>query len=145
MTAALPSLSVNIGAERFAARLRRDLAPRSCECLLGLLPYAGQVIHARWSGEALWSPLAAALPAGLVLPRENAKGHPVPGEILFYAGGRSEPELLVVYGSSRFACEAGPLEGNPVLSIQDRLDRIVEIGHQVLWNGALPLRIEVSP
>lgn len=145
MSAALPALSVNIGAERFAARLRRDLAPCSCECLLGLLPYSGQVIHARWSGEALWSPLAAALPAGLVLPRENAKGHPVPGEILLYAGERSEPELLVVYGSSRFACEAGALEGNPVLIIHDRLERIAEVGRRVLWNGALPLRIEVSP
>lgn len=145
MSAALPSLCVNIGAERFAARLRRDLAPRSCECLLGLLPYAGQVIHARWSGEALWSPLAAALPAGFVLPRENPVGHPTPGQILLYAGARSEPEILVVYGASRFACEAGALEGNPVLTIEDRLERISQLGREVLWRGAMRLHIEASP
>jgi hypothetical protein len=135
------SLSVNIGAESFSARLRHDLAPRSCECLTALLPYSGKAIHARWSGEALWSPLSGVLPADLILPRENPSGHPGPGEILLYAGERSEPELLIVYGKSRFACRAGALEGNPVLVIEGRLDRLQQLGPEVLWGGAMELRI----
>ena len=136
------TLTVRIGPESFPARLRHDLAPRSCEGLLALLPYSGAVIHARWSGEALWSPLAAAWPADLLLPPENPRGTPRPGEVLLYAGERSEPELLIVYGTSRFACKAGPLEGNQVLTIEDRLESIARLGREVLWGGAMTLSIE---
>jgi hypothetical protein len=139
------TLTITLGTETFAARLRRDLAPRSCDCLMALLPYSGKVIHARWSGEAVWSPLAGAWPADLMLPRENPNRHPAPGEILLFAGEQSEPELLIVYGTSRFACKAGPLEGNPVLTLEDRLDRLTQLGHQILWDGAMTLRIEVTP
>lgn len=145
MPADLHTLTLKIGTERFRARLRRELAPRSCECLLSLLPYSGNVIHARWSGEALWSPLSGTLPPELRLPPENARHQPTAGEVLLFAGECSEPELLIVYGRSRFACVAGALEGNPVLAIEDGLDRIVRLGREVLWNGAKPLRIEVSP
>jgi Protein of unknown function (DUF3830) len=126
-------------------RVRNDLAPRACEYLLGLLPYSGKAIQARWSGEALWSPLAGAVPADLTLPLEHATGDPIPGEIWLYAGELSEPELLVVYGISRFACKAGPLAGNPVLVIEERLGRLSQLGHDVLWGGAMELRIEVRP
>lgn len=136
---------LKIGSESFLARLRQDLAPRSCECLLALLPYTGSVIHARWSGEALWSPLAAVMAPGLVLPLENPKGRPRPGEVLLYAGVGSEPELLIPYGPNRFACKAGALEGNPVLRIEEGLERISRLGLDVLWRGAMPLSIEVSP
>lgn len=138
-------MTLKLGSESFSARLRQDLAPRSCECLLALLPYKGSLIHARWSGEAMWAPLAAVMAPGLVLPLENPKGHPRVGEVLLYAGVNSEPELLIPYGPSRFACKAGALEGNPVLSIEDGLERISRIGLDVLWRGALPLSIEVSP
>jgi Protein of unknown function (DUF3830) len=139
------SLTITIGSEAFTARLRRDLAPRSCECLMALLPYSGKVIHARWSGEAIWSPLAGVWPQNLMLPTENPRHRPNPGEVLLYAGAVSEPELLIVYGVSRFACKAGPLEGNPVLGLEDRLDRLTELGLQALWDGTMTLRIEVTP
>ena len=138
-------LILTIGTERFTARLRRDLAPRSCESLLGLLPYAGKALHARWSGEALWSPLAEVLPPDIGLPSENVTASPAPGQLLLYAGERSVPELLIPYGTSRFACKAGPLQGNPVLSIEDRLDRLAELGAEILWQGTRELRIEASP
>jgi len=110
---------------------------------MALLPYAGKVIHARWSGEALWSPLAAVMPSDLIMPRENPRGEPKPGELLLYAGARSEPEILIVYGTSRFACKAGPLEGNPVLTLEDGLDRFERLGREVLWKGAMELHIEL--
>lgn len=138
------SLILKIGIESFAARLRHDLAPRSCECLLALLPYSGKLIQARWSGDAMWAPLEPAFPAGVLLPPEHPVGRPVPGEVLLYAGPLSGPELLIPHGASRFACQAGPIEGNPVLSIEGRLERLAELGHEVLWKGAKELHIEVS-
>ncbi|HEY3859252.1 MAG TPA: DUF3830 family protein [Gammaproteobacteria bacterium] len=139
------NLILSIGSERFTARLRRDLALHSCDYLLGLLPYKGHVIHARWSGEALWAPLADAIPAGRTLPGESATADPAPGLVLLYAGERSVPELYMPYGVNRFACKVGPLEGNHVLSIEDGLQRLAEIGSEVLWKGAKEIRIEVSP
>ena len=139
------TLKFSIGADRFTARLRRDLAPRSCDYLLGLLPYAGWAIHARWSGEALWAPLEAVVSPDLVLPSESATADPVPGQVLLYAGERSVPELFIPYGDNRFACKYGPLQGNPVLTLEDGARRLIELGPEVLWKGARELRIEVSP
>ena len=105
-----------------------------------LLPYLRKVIHAR-SGEALWSPLGGAISSALSLPSESSTDEPRPGEILLYAGPISEPELLIVYGAARFACEAGRLEGNPVLAIEEGLDLLAKLGRDVLWRGAVELRI----
>lgn len=134
-------LDLEIGSMGFSATLRDDLAPQSCERLMSVLPYRGRVIHARWSGEALWSPLGEAWPAGLRLPRENARCQPKPGEALLYAGDLSEPELLIPYGTVRFACNAGALEGNPVLTIDASTSALAEIGRQVLWNGGMSLKL----
>lgn len=142
MSSGVHSVTVRIGAEPFPARLLRDQAPRSCKVLMALLSYSGKVIHARWSGEALWSPLAEVWTLGLVLPLESPGTLLRPGEVLLYAGGRSEPELLIPYGTSRFASKAGPLEGNPVLVIENRLERLFELGRDVLWRGAMPFSIE---
>lgn len=106
------------------------------------MPYYGKIIHAQWSGESCWSPLAAIWPPGSILPPENATGHPAPGEILLFAGDLSEPEILVAYGPSRFASKPGPLAGNPVLTIEDRLARLAELGREILWRGAMEFRIE---
>lgn len=145
MGMASETLTFSIGSERFTAWLRRDRAPRSCEYLLGLLPFGAQAIHARWSGEALWVPLTATVPQDLVLPRESATADPVPGQVLLYAGERSVPELYIPYGVNHFACKHGPLEGNLVLTLEDGVQRLAEIGPEVLWKGARELRIEVSP
>src|SRR5215472_11106921 len=119
MLSALPSVSVVIGGGSFSARVRHDLAPVSCAQLEALTPLHCDVVHARWSGDAVWSPLAAVW-LGPSLPPESATGYPIPGQILLFAGEQSEPELLIAYGSCRFASKAGPLEGNPVLTIDSR-------------------------
>jgi hypothetical protein len=135
-------LDLEIGATRFSAALRRDLAPHSCERLMSLLPYHGTVIHARWSGEALWSPLGSAWAAGQYIPPENATCEPQAGQVLLYAGDLSEPELLIPYGTARFACKAGSLDGNPVLTIDEALSALAEIGRHVLWKGAVDFKIK---
>jgi hypothetical protein len=142
MSQTLPKLRMAIGGEIFHARLRYDLAPRSCDRLVRLLPYHGELVHAQWSGQSCWSPLSSCWPPGEVLPPENAIACPSPGEVLLFGGDLSEPELLIAYGPSRFASIAGPLAGNPVLTIEDRLARLIELGRQILWRGAVDLRIE---
>ena len=140
----VPTLALSIGDELFVTRLRWDLAPRSCERLLALLPYRGEVIHARWSGEALWSPLGVAWPRESVLVPENATHCPNPGDILLYAGEISEPELLIPYGVCRFASKAGPLQGNPVLSIEEHTVRLPGLGADILRRGAMKLTVSLS-
>jgi hypothetical protein len=138
----LPAVRMIIGGEIFNARLRYDLAPRSCDRLVSLLPYHGELVHARWSGQSCWSPLSSVWPTGERLSPENALAYPSPGEVLLYGGELSEPELLVAYGPSRFASMAGPLAGSPVLMIEDNLTRLTVLGRQILWRGAVDLRIE---
>ena len=122
--------------------LRRDLTPHSCERFMELLPYHGTLLHARWSGEALWAPLGPAWPAGQYLPREHATFEAKAGDILLYAGELSEPELLIPYGTSRFSCKAGLLEGNPVLTFDGSFSVLPELGRRALWRGAMSFRIE---
>jgi hypothetical protein len=43
---------------------------------------------------------------------------------------------------TRFASKSGPLEGNVVLTIEQRHARSAELGREILWRGALRLRIE---
>ena len=138
----LSALDISIGGRLFAARLQWDLTPQSCERLTGMLPFRGNVIHARWSGEAIWSPLSAIWPNASTLEPEHATGYPKPGEVLLFADRRSEPELLIPYGETRFASKAGPLEGNPVLLIQENLAWLVECGREILMHGAMELRID---
>lgn len=110
--------------------------------LTQMLPFRGHLIHARWSGEAIWSPLSTVWASRSILEPEHATGQPEPGEVLLFPGGRSEPELLFAYGATRFASKAGPLEGNPVLRIQDDLAQLMELGRAILLLGAMELRID---
>lgn len=69
-------------------------------------------------------------------PLESATSYPAPGEIIFYPGGASESELLLAYGGVSFARKAGQLARNPLLVISERLDRLTQIGREILWEGA---------
>jgi hypothetical protein len=129
---------IRLGAQRFAARFHTAAAPQTCAAFRRLLPFTSQVIHVRWSGEALWAPLGS---LSIGVASENATTYPHPGEVLWYPGGVSETELLIAYGRTHFASKAGPLAGNHFLSITDGLEQLPEIGRHVLWHGAQPLEI----
>jgi hypothetical protein len=137
-----PHLCIMIGPETFRARLCGDLAPETCAWLAAQLPLRRKLLHARWSGEACWAPLGG---TDLGLPHEAATAHPAPGEALLYAGGVSEPEILIAYGPARFASKAGVLAGNPLFSIAEGLDRLASVGRAILWQGALDLEIALQP
>ena len=63
---------------------------------------------------------------------------------MLYAGEHSEPEILVAYGETRFGANSGPLAGNPVLTIYERLDELAYVGRSILESGANTLRIELA-
>jgi hypothetical protein len=132
-------LRLTIGEHALLARLEMDAAPISCAALLDTLPFRKSLLHARWSGECGWSPLGD---VGYRLAPENALRYPSPGQILLYAGDLSEPEILMPYGSAAFACKAGPLAGNHVLTVVQGGEHLAAIGKSLLWNGALPIAFE---
>jgi Protein of unknown function (DUF3830) len=113
-----------------------EKAPKTVEWFTSQLPFASEVIHARWSGEAVWIPLGD-LATDLAL--ENNTAFPSIGEILFYPGGISETEILLTYGSAAFASKAGTLSGNHFLTIVSGAERLAEFGKRILWGGALDI------
>lgn len=134
----MDSVDVIIGQHVFRARFQDQLAPRTCSMFRDLLPWREKIIHVRWSGECCWVPLGN---FELGVEQENATNLPAPGEFLFYPGGVSEAELLLAYGSGRFACASGPLAGNPVLQITEGLASLRQMGEEVLWHGVRDLLI----
>lgn len=126
-------LWIQAGPFSFAATLEWDLAPSTCEAFRRLLPFENQVIHSRWSGEAVWIPLGD-LETGLRF--ENHTSHPSRGDILLYPGGFSETEILLAYGSCRFASKMGPLAGNHFLTVVEGREKLIDLGKLVLWQGA---------
>jgi hypothetical protein len=130
---------MTVGGVKLAARFEEAAAPRTCEALRQLLPFASRVVHVRWSGEAVWVPMGD---LNLGVPPENATAYPSPGQILLYPGGISETELLIAYGPTHFASKAGTLAGNHVLTITSGAEHLRDLGRRALWEGAQPFTIE---
>lgn len=137
----MSQVNITVGRLRFTARFEEAAAPRTCAAFRTLLPFEKQLVQARWSGEAAWVPLGN---LGLDLPLENATSHPSRGDLLFYPGGASETELLLAYGSVRFASKVGQLAGNHFLTITSGLEALGELGQLVLWKGSQTILIELT-
>src|SRR5882762_10413253 len=136
----MADVRITVGTFAFRARFERDAAPLTCARFEGLLPYREHLIHVRWSGEACWIPLGG---LDLALGYENATSYPAPGQFLFHPAGISETEILLAYGSVRFASKVGQLAGNHFLTIVEGAEQLPELGHLTLWQGAQP--IEFTP
>ncbi len=129
----MPDIIIEIDGHPFPAQFETSLVPKTVAAFRAVLPYAQNIIHVRWSGEACWIPLGD---TDFGLGYENATSHPAPGQIILYPGGVSETEILVSYGPVAFASRAGPLAGNHFLTITDHLDTLAKIGRDTLWSGA---------
>ena len=134
------SLLIKIDGKEFEAKLLKDEAPKTCAAILRLLPIRGKVIHARWSGEAMWLSMDN---QPIKVGFENQTSHPSRGELLFYPGFISEKELLIPYGPTSFASKSGSLTGNHFATISEKLDELAAVGRSVLWEGAKNISIEV--
>lgn len=137
----IPKIVVRIGSTLLPARLEPDRSPRTVEAFLSHLPLRGRLVHARWSGEALWMPLGE---LRLYDSYEDPTSYPAPGQVLWHPPGVSEAELLVPYGPTRFASKAGQLAGNHFLTLEvDHLE-LAALGRAVLWNGAMDVSFEAA-
>jgi len=134
----VPTIRIEAGPFRLAARLEDAAAPKTCAAIRALLPFESRIIHVRWSGEAAWVPMGE---RRIGIDFENHTSYPAPGQLLIYPGGISEMEILVPYGSTRFASKVGQLAGNHFATVTDGADRLAELGRLVLWEGAQEFRI----
>jgi len=134
-------IKITIGELVLKAELHIDRAPETCRLLTKGMPITGNLIQARWSGEAAWLQMD---PYGIEAPQENATSYPGPGQLLYYPGGVSEKEILVPYGSARFASKFGLLPGNHFATITEGVDLLEDVGRMVSWEGAQSIRIENS-
>ncbi len=131
---------VIVGPFTFAGHFEEVLAPKTCAAFIKAMPFVSKVIHVRWSGEAVWSPLGD-LDFGVGY--ENNTCYPAPGQIILYPGGVSETEVLMAYGNVSFASKAGPLSGNHFITLTSGLENIYALGRKILWEGAQDIRYEL--
>ena len=135
-------LRVRIGPLSLGAVFEEERAPKTCAAVRKILPVAGKLIQARWSGEAAWLPMGD---RRIGLDYENHTSHPAPGELLLYPGGISEMEILVPYGACIFASKVGQLAGNHFATIvPDDRELLKQVGRLVVWEGAQDLTIELA-
>lgn len=136
-------LRISVGDLHFSARWE-DAASLTRDALRAWLPIESRLIHCKWSGESTWIPLGDSRPD---VGYENATSHPAPGDLLIYVGEISECEILFPYGACSFSSRVGQLAGNHFATLLPDAgwrDRLREVGRQVLWEGAQPIRIEES-
>lgn len=133
-------VELRIGSADFKAIFRDDLSPEACTEVRRRLPLIGRVLHARWSGEAMWLPLGFNFPE---IRSEHATSYPAPGDILITGPGASEAEILIAYGPCRFESRTGQLAGSPVLSIREDLVGLAKVGRQSLQQGGMDLTIRL--
>ena len=50
-------LKITAGPYSFDARLETEAAPKTCAAFEAAMPFLGQLVHVRWSGEGVWIPL----------------------------------------------------------------------------------------
>ncbi|MCA1570555.1 MAG: DUF3830 family protein [Chloroflexi bacterium] len=98
----------------------------------------------KWSGESTWIPFGDQRPN---VGFENHTSHPAPGDLLIYTGEVSECEILFPYGACSFSSRVGQLAGNHFATLvpdEGWLERLREVGHRVLWEGALDIEISAD-
>ena len=134
-------LTVRIGPMSFTAKFESERAPRTSAAFQARLPFEGQLVQARWSGEAGWVPLAD-YDLGVAL--ENATSYPATGQVLWHPPGLSEAELLVPYGNTRFSSRVGQLAGSHFLTIVDEHGGLAEVGRRLLHEGAQTICFELT-
>lgn len=134
-------LKISAGPYRFDARLETDLAPQTCEAFRKVLPYAGKIVHVRWSGEGVWIPLGE---TQFGVGYENHTSHPAPGQVMLYPGGISETEILLAYGAVDFSSKMGQLAGNHFITLTSSLEQLPALGRLVLWEGAQDIHFEAE-
>ena len=72
----MSEVMIKVGAFTLTARFESASAPLTCAAFRKLLPLEAQLLHVRWSGQAVWLPLGN---LAVQVPAENATSYPAPG------------------------------------------------------------------
>ncbi|KQR29893.1 cyclophilin-like superfamily protein [Rhizobium sp. Leaf155] len=134
-------LKITAGPLVFDAVLETEKAPQTCKAFIERLPFEGQIVHVRWSGEGVWIPLGD---YNFGVGYENHTSHPAPGHIILYPGGISETEILLAYGGVDFSSKMGQLAGNHFITVTSNLENLAVLGNKTLWEGAQQIRFELA-
>jgi len=134
-------LKITAGPFVFDAVLETEKAPQTCKAFIERLPFLGQIVHVRWSGEGVWIPLGD---YNFGVGYENHTSHPAPGHIILYPGGISETEILLAYGGVDFSSKMGQLAGNHFITVTSNLENLSVLGNKTLWEGAQQIRFELT-
>ena len=137
----MTKLKITAGGFVFDAVFEEKDAPETCAAFRKRLPFKSKIIHVRWSGEGLWSPLGN---EQFGVGYENATSYPAPGQIILYPGGVSETEILIAYGGVCFASKAGQLAGNHFITMTSGHENLRPLGVKVLWEGAQDIVFEAA-
>ena len=137
----MEQLRIIAGPFTFLARLETAAAPKTCAAFRKALPFESQIVHVRWSGEAVWIPLGD-LDFGVGY--ENHTSYPAPGQVILYPGGISETEILLAYGGVHFASKVGQLAGNHFLTVTKGQENLAALGKLTLWQGAQEILFSLS-
>ena len=135
MTAASSNSQLQIKTKdlAFVAAWELVKAPKTCAAVKRLLPIAGKLVQARWSGEAAWISLDH---LDIDIKFENHTIYPSKGELLFYQGFINVKEILIPYGPTIFGSKMGLIPGNHFASIIRGRDQLEELGRRVSLEGA---------
>lgn len=126
-------LKITAGPYSFDARLETEAAPKTCAAFESAMPFLGQLVHVRWSGEGVWIPLGD---RDFGVSYENHTSHPAPGQIILYPSGISETEILLAYGGVDFSSKMGQLAGNHFITLTSGHENLMKLGNLILWEGA---------
>ena len=137
----MTKLKITIGEYVFDAVLESERAPATCAAFMKAMPFEGEVVHVRWSGEGVWIPLGD---RDFGVGYENHTSHPFPGQIILYPGGISETEILLAYGAVDFSSKMGQLAGNHFITITSSLDKLHTLGNEVLYKGSHPIAFQMA-
>tara|TARA_Y100000590_G_scaffold131481_1_gene150222 strand:+ start:8255 stop:8674 length:420 start_codon:yes stop_codon:yes gene_type:complete len=120
----------------FKARLLWDVAPKTCEAILKILPLTGKLMQTRWSGFGVWIDLGEVQIEEV--PFENNTIYLAKGELMFYPGFESMKEIVIPYDKVAFASKAGLLSANHFATIEN-LSEVSELGRRVIEEGLQPV------
>ncbi|MFT3820330.1 MAG: DUF3830 family protein [Rubrivivax sp.] len=140
-----PHVLVQVGRhEPLLCRLETAAAPATCHWFRSMLPYQGALIHARWSGHAVFARIGA---LACELPEETPLSEPAAGQVVVYrsSAAAGDGEILFAYGPTRFANPSGPLRGNLLMTVLGAADGLKELGRAIHVGGSLPARFGLAP
>jgi Protein of unknown function (DUF3830) len=138
---------------RCAARLLDDDAPRTCEAVWQSLPQEGQVFHAKYASNEIYT--IVPFFGGDKLGNENRTITPIPGDVMYFflppgtrlpadaqklaQRDRGVIDLAVFYDRNNllFSPSEGLTPGNVFASIVKGLEDFRTAGHSVWREGAV--------